>query len=181
MPHPQRLPIVTSRLGHQQVARIASPYGPMVAAACEGSLSGLWFEGQKHFPDLSAMTTGDTPHPHHVKHQQLWRTLEAQLTAYAAGNLQHFDLPLHLCTGTAFGQRVWQRLLQVPFGHTTTYGELATLVNSAPRATGGAVGRNPIAIIVPCHRVVGVNGALTGYAGGMRNKTALLRLEHYFA
>ena len=165
---------VTSTLGHQAHTVIASPYGPMLAAVRNGGLSGLWFEQQQHAPDLSQVPQDNG------QHQALWREVAAQLNAYAAGDLQHFDLPLHLATGSAVAQRVWQALLQVPFGATTTYGQLAAQLGSAPRAVGGAVGRNPISIIVPCHRVVGTNGALTGYAGGLHNKTALLRLEHYF-
>ncbi|UFS57321.1 methylated-DNA--[protein]-cysteine S-methyltransferase [Comamonadaceae bacterium M7527] len=146
----------------------------MLAAVCNEGLSGLWFEQQKHTPDLSQVPQDDG------QHKALWRDVAAQLNAYALGDLQRFDLPLHLATGSAFAQRVWQALLQVPFGVTTTYGQLAAQLGSAPRAVGAAVGRNPISIIVPCHRVVGTSGALTGYAGGLHNKTALLRLEHYF-
>ena len=166
--------LLTSSLGHQSHTTLNSPYGPMLAAACEGALSGLWFEQQKHSPNLSQVPQDKGQNAH------LWRDLEAQLSAYAGGDLVRFDLPLHLATGSAFAQRVWQALLALPFGATTTYGQLAALVHSAPRAVGGAVGRNPISIIVPCHRVVGSSGALTGYAGGLNHKTALLRLEHYF-
>lgn len=165
---------VTSALGHQAHTMIASPYGPMLAAVCNGGLSGLWFEQQTHAPDLTHVPQDEG------QHRALWREVAAQLNAYAVGDLQHFDLPLHFATGSSFAQRVWLALLQVPFGATATYGQLAAQLGSAPRAVGGAVGRNPISIIVPCHRVVGTNGSLTGYAGGLHNKTALLRLEHYF-
>lgn len=166
--------LLTSTLGHQAHTVIDSPYGPMLAAVCNKRLSGLWFKKQQHAPDLSQVPQDDG------QHKALWQAVATQLNAYALGDLQHFDLPLHLATGSAFAQRVWQALLNVPFGATTTYGQLAAQLGSGPRAVGGAVGRNPISIIVPCHRVVGTNGALTGYAGGLHNKTALLRLEHYF-
>jgi methylated-DNA-[protein]-cysteine S-methyltransferase len=163
--------------GHEhypRYQRLATPYGPMVAAASNAVLSGLWFEPQQHFPNLGAMQ------PDEGQNAALWHDLQAQLNAYAAGDLQRFELPLHFATGSAFAHSVWHELLKIDFGQTATYGDLAARLGSAPRAVGAAVGRNPIAIIVPCHRVVGKDGALTGYAGGLHTKTALLRLEHYF-
>ena len=102
-----------------------------------------------------------------------------QLTAYFAGQRSDFDLPLDLSHGTAFQQAIWQALLAIPHGTTTSYGELGARIGNpaAVRAVGAAVGRNPISVIVPCHRVIGMNGALTGYAGGLHRKTALLTLE----
>jgi methylated-DNA-[protein]-cysteine S-methyltransferase len=104
---------------------------------------------------------------------------QAQLAEYFAERRRVFELPLDLSSGTAFQQTVWNGLLQISPGSTTAYGELARRIGKplAVRALGSAVGRNPISIIVPCHRVVGASGALTGYAGGLDRKTALLRLE----
>jgi methylated-DNA-[protein]-cysteine S-methyltransferase len=103
----------------------------------------------------------------------------AQLAEYFAGCRQCFELQLDLRAGTAFQQAVWQALLNLPYGHTTSYGELARRIGrpKAVRALGAAVGRNPVSIIVPCHRVMGADGSLTGYAGGLPRKTALLQLE----
>jgi len=102
----------------------------------------------------------------------------AQLQAYAAGDLTRFDLPLRP-HGTQFQKEVWSALAQIPYGITTTYGQLARQLGrpAASRAVGAAVGRNPIGIIIPCHRVIGADGSLTGYAGGLDNKVALLELE----
>jgi methylated-DNA-[protein]-cysteine S-methyltransferase len=101
------------------------------------------------------------------------------LQEYFAGKRQRFDLPLDLDQGTAFQQQVWRGLLEIPCGSTMAYGSLGTRIGraAAVRAVGAAVGRNPISIVVPCHRVVGANGSLTGYAGGLERKTALLQLE----
>jgi methylated-DNA-[protein]-cysteine S-methyltransferase len=103
---------------------------------------------------------------------------EAQLRAYFAGELRHFDLPL-APRGTAFQLSVWDALLEIPYGATTTYSELAAMIGrpSARRAVGAANGRNPLAVIVPCHRVIGAAGALTGYGGGLERKRMLLALE----
>lgn len=108
----------------------------------------------------------------------LLRRAADQLAAYFAGRRRAFDLPL-APSGTAFQQKVWRRMAKIPYGQIITYGELARAVGSAPRAIGGACGRNPIAIILPCHRVVGGTGALTGYsgAGGTDTKRFLLELE----
>lgn len=108
----------------------------------------------------------------------LLRRASLQLAEYFAGQRQAFDLPL-APQGSPFQQSVWRHMMQIPYGHVMTYGELAHAVNSAPRAVGGACGRNPIAIVIPCHRVVGGSGALTGYsgAGGINTKQFLLELE----
>lgn len=151
--------------------RYASPLGPMILAATGRGLAGLWFEGQRHLPDSANW-------PHSPAHPVLVQAI-AQLDAYFAGRRTHFDLPLDLQGGTAFQQSVWQALLAIPPGRTTSYGELSLRVGnpSAVRAVGAAIGRNPVSIVVPCHRVVGRDGALTGYAGGLERKTALLQLE----
>jgi methylated-DNA-[protein]-cysteine S-methyltransferase len=149
----------------------ASPLGPMTLAATSKGLSGLWFDGQKHMPDISAW-------PVQADHALLLQTQE-QLRQYFAGQRSQFYLPLDLAQGTLFQQQVWQGLLDIPCGNTIAYGTLATRVGrpAAVRALGAAVGRNPISIVVPCHRVVGANGSLTGYAGGLPRKMALLELE----
>ena len=151
--------------------RYESPLGPMIVAATDRGLAGLWFEGQRHLPDSSRW-------PHAPGHPVLKQAV-AQLADYFAGRRIRFDLPLDLQGGTAFQQSVWQALLAIPRGDTTSYGALSARVGrpSAVRAVGAAVGRNPVSIIVPCHRVVGSDGSLTGYAGGLERKSALLGLE----
>jgi methylated-DNA-[protein]-cysteine S-methyltransferase len=153
-------------------SRTQSPLGPILLAASAQGLAGAWFvEGQRDTPDPSHWAAA----PDHPVLQQA----AAQLADYFAGRRQHFDLALDLTHGTAFQQAVWQALVAIPFGKTTSYGELARRIGrpKAVRALGAAVGRNPVSIIVPCHRVIGANGALTGYAGGLDRKTALLQTE----
>ncbi len=151
-----------------------SPLGPMILAASDLGLCGVWFEGQRHGPSDERLRswTSVTTHP-------LLQDASAQLQAYFAGDLRHFDLPLDLSAGTPFQQLVWQALLAVPSGHSQSYGDLARRLNKPKgvRAVGAAVGRNPVSIIVPCHRVLGGGGQLTGYAGGLWRKQALLKLE----
>lgn len=150
--------------------RIASPLGTMLLARTGAGLAGAWFERQKHHPDLiEAPERDDDP---------LLLAAADQLRAYFAGKRSAFDVPLDL-QGTAFQRDVWQVLLAIEPGATRSYGEIARElgVPSASRAVGSAVGRNPVSIIVPCHRVVGSSGALTGYAGGLDRKTSLLRIE----
>jgi methylated-DNA-[protein]-cysteine S-methyltransferase len=151
--------------------RHESPLGTMLLAATDRGLAGAWFVGQRHGPD-SAGWREDPDHP-------VLREAVAQLRAYFAGERTQFDLPLDLQAGTPFQQSVWQALLSIPTGGTTSYAELARRLGrpQAARAIGAAVGRNPVSIVVPCHRVLGSGGALTGYAGGLERKTALLQLE----
>ena len=149
---------------------VDSPLGPVLLARTAKGLAGAWFEGQKHHPGvLAAPESPDDP---------LLERAAAQLQRYFAGKATGFDLPLDLL-GTAFQQSVWQALLAIPPGSTRSYGDIARGVAaaSAVRAVGGAVGRNPVSVIVPCHRVVGSDGSLTGYAGGTDRKLALLKLE----
>jgi methylated-DNA-[protein]-cysteine S-methyltransferase len=152
-------------------ARYAGPLGPMIVAATAHGIAGIWFEGQKHMPDHSAW-------PEQPDHPALAQAI-GQLQAYFGGTRESFDLPLDLQGGTAFQQSVWQALLAIPRGGTTSYGMLGQRIGrpAAMRAVGAAVGRNPLSVVVPCHRVVGANGSLTGYAGGLERKTALLQLE----
>ena len=149
---------------------VASPLGPVLLARTAKGLAGAWFEGQKHHPGvLAAPVRPDDP---------VLKIAAAQLARYFAGQSITFDLPLDLL-GTAFQQSVWRALLAIPAGSTKSYGDIARNVSaaSAGRAVGGAVGRNPVSVIVPCHRVVGSDGSLTGYAGGTDRKLALLKLE----
>ncbi|GAA4345932.1 methylated-DNA--[protein]-cysteine S-methyltransferase [Variovorax defluvii] len=151
--------------------RIDSVLGSIVLAATGHGLAGAWFERQRHWPDTRGWRPDDA-HP-------VMREAAAQLTDYFAGRRRHFDLPLDLSHGTAFQQAVWQALLAIPMGRTTSYGALSKNIGNpaAVRAVGAAVGRNPISVIVPCHRVLGTDGSLTGYAGGLARKSALLSLE----
>jgi methylated-DNA-[protein]-cysteine S-methyltransferase len=151
-----------------------SPLGRMIVAATSRGLAGVWFEGQRHLPEYAGW-------PDEPQHPVLRRAL-AQLEEYFAGTRTTFDLPLDLQGGTAFQQSVWQALLAIPAGGTTSYGVLSQRIGqpAAVRAVGAAVGRNPLSIVVPCHRVLSANGALTGYAGGLARKTALLQLEGVF-
>lgn len=154
-----------------QYCTICGPLGPMTLAAQGNTLVGVWFDGQQHQPDRTHWTP-TTSHP--VLHQTA-----AQLQEYFAGNRTAFDLPLDLSGGTVFQQQVWQALLKIPSGTTATYGAIGQRIHRprAVRAVGAAIGRNPLSIVVPCHRVVGAQGALTGYAGGLERKIALLQLE----
>ena len=140
-------------------------------------LTGLWFDGQKYF----AVTLAKE---HEEKMLPVFEETDRWLDIYFAGSQPDFLPPLHP-VGTAFRQSVWEILLQIPYGRTTTYGEIARqlaekqkLPRMSAQAVGGAVGHNEISIIIPCHRVVGTNGSLTGYAGGIDKKRKLLELEH---
>jgi methylated-DNA-[protein]-cysteine S-methyltransferase len=152
----------------------SSPLGAIWLAATDTGLAGMWFVGQRHAPDPWDWTRVDNSQQHPVLN-----TANHQLQAYFAGHLRRFDLPLDLRGGTPFQQSVWQALLRIPVGETTSYGEISRRIAKplAIRAVGTAIGRNPISIIVPCHRVLGAGGALTGYAGGLDRKVALLQLE----
>ena len=148
-----------------------SALGGITLAATDHGLAGVWFDRQRHSPDMTGWQRNDG-HP-------VLCEAATQLADYFAGRRQHFDLPLDLSHGTAFQQSVWRALLAIPTGQTTSYGALSTGVGkpAAVRAVGAAVGRNPISVIVPCHRVLGSDGSLTGYAGGLDRKSALLELE----
>ena len=145
---------------------IDTPLGPMAAQEKNGSLTGLWFRGQRHF-GLTPDQAGETP---------ALRMARQWVSAYFA-KAPLPPLPPLAPQGTAFQQRVWQALRDIPPGQTVTYGHLAGQLASSPRAVGGAVGRNPLSLVIPCHRVVGAGGQLTGYAGGVARKAALLALE----
>ena len=152
-----------------------SPLGNMIIAATDKGLAGLWFDGQKHLP---AELIGAAVWPSAPGHPVLQKVIR-QLGEYFAGQRSSFDVPLDLAYGTAFQQSVWKALLKIPQGGTVSYSEVSQCIGkpAAVRAVGAAVGRNPVSIIVPCHRVMGAGGALTGYAGGLERKSALLKLE----
>lgn len=154
-----------------QTALVDTPLGPITLAASPQGLAGAWFEGDLHRPDTRAWPVV----PDHPLLQEAGR----QLRAYLAGQRTTFDLPLDLSLGTVFQQAVWRALLAIPYGHSSSYGVLAAGLGKpqAMRAVGAAVGRNPLIIMVPCHRVLGVHGALTGFAAGLHRKRALLQLE----
>lgn len=150
----------------------ASPLGPMLLVMDDVALAGLYFLGQKHFPpDLPAGAAN--------AQDSLAQKALRQLDAYFQGERTAFDLPLSP-QGTAFQRAVWDGLLAIPYGRTITYGELARQLGrpQSVRAVGAAVGRNPLSILIPCHRVIGADGSLTGYAGGLDRKRALLELEN---
>lgn len=154
--------------------RTDSPLGPITLAASAQGLCGLWFDDQKHGP-----SDADKQHWQPDALNPLLQLAASQLQAYFAGHLSAFDIPLDLSMGTPFQQSVWAALLNTPFGQSQSYSDLARRVNKpkAVRAVGAAVGRNPVGIIVPCHRILGAKGQLTGYAGGLWRKEALLQLE----
>ena len=148
-----------------------SPLGRIILAANGELLTGVWFDGQNHQPDSTQWA--------HASNHPLLQQAQTRLDEYFAGLRQSFDLPLDLSCGTAIQQAVWRALLEIPFGGTSSYGAVAAAMGRAKavRAVGLAVGRNPFSIVVPCHRVLGKSGALTGYAGGLARKRALLQLE----
>ncbi|MFI0986633.1 methylated-DNA--[protein]-cysteine S-methyltransferase [Streptomyces exfoliatus] len=148
---------------------VDSPYEPLTLVAVDGVLSRVHMTGQRHRPPEEAFGAAD-PRP--------FDEAIRQLDAYFSGELTEFDLPLHL-VGTPFQVRVWERLLRIPYGETRTYGELAEELGNpaASRAVGLANGKNPVSIIVPCHRVIGAGGGLTGYGGGLDRKQRLLAFE----
>lgn len=153
-----------------------SPLGNLLLAADDTGLTGLWFEGQKYF----ARTL---PEEQQLKETPVLAETRQWLNIYFSGKKPAFTPPLHPA-GSAFRQAVWQILLQIPYGKTMTYGEIARemakrqqISHMSAQAVGGAVGHNAISIIIPCHRVIGANGSLTGYAGGIDKKAALLELE----
>ena len=150
--------------------RIATPLGTLLLARTAHGLAGAWFDEQKHHPAaIAAPERGDDP---------LLLAAAQQLRSYFAGTSDTFDVALDL-QGTAFQRSVWRELLLIEPGTTCSYGAIARRLGraSASRAVGSAVGRNPVSIIVPCHRVVGSSGSLTGYAGGLERKTSPLRIE----
>ncbi|MEV7521985.1 methylated-DNA--[protein]-cysteine S-methyltransferase [Streptomyces sp. NPDC091371] len=156
----------------KQHAVVDSPYGPLTLVAADGVLCGLYMTGQRHRPAEESfgerVAATEEPFPEVVR----------QLAAYFAGELTVFDLPLRL-EGTDFQRSVWDQLVRIPYGETWSYGELAANLGkpNASRAVGLANGKNPVGIIVPCHRVIGASGGMTGYGGGVERKVRLLEFE----
>jgi len=151
-------------------ARADSPLGPLLLAATARGLAGVWFDGQAHHP-------GPIEAPEDPANPFIAQALR-ELAAYWRGDAGPFQVPLD-AAGTEFQRAVWAALRQIPRGAPITYGEIARRCGrpAAVRAAGAAVGRNPLSVIVPCHRVLGRDGSLTGYAGGLARKQALLQLE----
>lgn len=153
-----------------------SPLGTILLAADDTGLTGLWFEGQKYFAQGLDKETEE-------KEFSVFQTARRWLDVYFSGQAPDFQVPLHF-QGTTFQKEVWEILLSIPYGGTTTYGAIAKqlaakrgLPHLSAQAVGSAVGHNKISIIVPCHRVIGADGSLTGYAGGIWRKEKLLALE----
>lgn len=153
-----------------------SPLGTILLAADDTGLTGLWFEGQKYFAQGLDKETEE-------KEFSVFQTARRWLDVYFSGQAPDFQVPLRF-QGTAFQKEVWEILLSIPYGETTTYGAIAKqlaakrgLPHLSAQAVGSAVGHNKISIIVPCHRVIGADGSLTGYAGGIWRKEKLLALE----
>jgi methylated-DNA-[protein]-cysteine S-methyltransferase len=150
-------------------SQIESPVGPLLLAADEAGLREILFVNGRHHP---------RPDPSWKHDSAPFKKIIEQLRAYFAGEREDFDLPL-APRGTPFQQKVWRRLCEIPYGETISYGELAKQIGNpqASRAVGLANGSNPIPIVIPCHRVIGSNGKLTGYGGGLPIKEKLLALE----
>lgn len=158
------------------ITHYVSPLGGLTLASDGEALTGLWFDGQKHFPEFSPEIRREIPLP-------VFEQTKRWLNLYFSGSAPDFTPPLRPC-GTPFQETVWERLRAIPYGHTVTYGELASWTaerlgraRMSARAVGNAVGRNPVALLIPCHRVVGADGNLTGYAAGLDTKARLLSLE----
>ena len=157
--------------------KYTSPIGNMLLAADEVGLTGVWFEGQKHYAST-------LPNEHAQRETNVLTRAKKWLDLYFSGEEPKFTPPLNP-QGTPFRKAIWEILLTIPYGQTVTYGEIAKayaqekgLDKMSAQAVGGAVGHNPISIIIPCHRVVGASGSLTGYAGGIDKKIHLLKLEN---
>ena len=182
-----------------ELTRYASPLGTIFLAADNGALAGLWLEGQKYFAATREVTIMEMD-----RNAQLIRRVEAFAATLDEAAVERDDLPVFRQAaawldayfakqplpdlpplaprGSDFRQAVWKLLLEIPYGQVTTYGALAQIlrdrgISAAAQAVGGAVGHNPISILIPCHRVVGADGSLTGYAGGVEKKRFLLALE----
>ena len=148
-----------------------SPCGEMLLVSSDDALNGIYFEGQKYYPSIDPWSQRDDRHPVIVQARR-------ELAEYFAREREIFDLAL-APEGTAFQQAIWHAIARVGFGNTISYGQLAESAGypGKARAAGAATGRNPLTIVIPCHRIVGSTGALTGYAGGLERKRALLALE----
>ncbi len=154
-------------------AYIDTELGGMLLVAHDDALTGAYFEGQKYPPAADAI--GDVVS---IEEDRLLAQAATEMRAYLAGERDSFDVPI-APQGDEFSQRVWQILLRIPYGETVTYGAIADELGSKglSQRVGQSVGHNPLSVIVPCHRVLGADGSLTGYAGGLDRKRALLALE----
>ena len=164
---------MTMHTAERTHAVIDSPIGPLTLVTQDGRLTGVQMEVSRHEPGAARLGVA-VP----AESAPVLAAAASQLSAYFRGELTTFDLPLSL-EGTRFQRAVWSGLQAIPYGETISYGELAKRIGqpSASRAVGLANGRNPVAIVVPCHRVIGADGSLTGYGGGMERKRFLLGLE----
>ena len=160
----------------KHICSYRSPLGNITLEADDRELTGLWFDGQKFFPDFSEKRFDE-------KETRALRLAKEWLDIYFSGKEPDIKVPMRF-SGTAFRNEVWEILLSIPYGKTVTYGQIAEMLakkrgteRMSARAVGGAVGHNRISIIVPCHRVIGSDGNLTGYAGGTETKRELLKLE----
>lgn len=158
-------------------ARYQSPLGGIVLASDGEALTGLWFDGQKHFAATLSANASENPDLPIFRQTRLW------LDGYFSSEIPDFTPKLNM-RGSTFRRQVWQKLFEIPYGHTATYGEIARAIarengleRMSAQAVGNAVGHNPIALIIPCHRVLGSDGSLTGYAAGTDKKAFLLALE----
>jgi methylated-DNA-[protein]-cysteine S-methyltransferase len=151
--------------------RISTPLGTMLLATDGVALTGAWFDRQRYLPSIDAEWQRKSD-------DAVLRRAAAMLDDYFAGKRARFDVPM-APAGTAFQRAVWNAIAHVPYGETTAYRDLAAAVGrpASVRAAGAATGRNPLSIFIPCHRIIGADGALTGYAGGLDRKRALLALE----
>jgi methylated-DNA-[protein]-cysteine S-methyltransferase len=166
----ERKQTVTATAGGTAHAVIETRLGPITLVRAGGRLTGLYFP--RHWPRPDR--TGFGP-----RTGEGFEAATGQLGEYLDGDRTEFELPVHV-DGSEFEQRVWALVAAIPYGQTTSYGELARTLGAGtdPRDVGAAVGRNPLCIVIPCHRVVGATGKLTGYAGGLSRKRALLEIEH---
>lgn len=153
-----------------------SPLGGIIMASDGQSLTGLWFDGQKYFAD-------NLPEEHIKRQLPIFMQAAEWLDVYFSGKAPNFTPPLSMEGISPFRKRVWEIMLGIPFGQVSTYGQIAKRIavetgkKVSAQAVGGAVGHNSISLIIPCHRVVGTNGSITGYAGGIDKKLALLKME----
>jgi methylated-DNA-[protein]-cysteine S-methyltransferase len=154
--------------------QIDSPLGKILVLSDSIHLTGLYFVGCAHVP-----TPENHPDWQHAPELELFARVSRQLHEYFANTRTSFDLPYKFAHGTAFQQKVWHALAKIPYGTTKSYRELAAQIGkpTGSRAVANAIGKNPLSIIIPCHRIIGSNGSLTGYAGGLERKQALLALE----
>lgn len=163
----------------QYISSYESPLGEIILSADDIGLTGLWFKGQKHFTS-NLIKKGKKQETEIIKNAREW------LNIYFSGKDPNFKLPLYMI-GTKFQVEVWEILCSIPYGKTITYGEIAKIMANkkgikrmSAQAVGNAVGKNKISIIVPCHRVIGKNGNLTGYAAGINKKIELLKIENAY-